>query len=131
MNEAICVSVAVSDQSRGLRKPFLWLALVLLVAVHMALLITNVAAFFVLPFQAPWYVAWPLMTFIWFFSTTRVQCRLTELENHLRRSLGLRLIGGFVGHYLLRPLRRLLGLRQRRTRVVATHTWVVTESGGS
>jgi hypothetical protein len=87
-----------------------WLhtALVAVVAVHAALVLGNVLAFVVLPFEAPWYVAVPLMTFLFFFLTTRQECQMTKLENRLRHRLGKRRIGGFVGHYLIAPLKRRL-----------------------
>lgn len=82
---------------------WLWTAFYSLVTLHIILVIMVVVSFFVLPFLAPWYVAIPCMTFIWFFSTTRVDCQLTNLENYIRRKLGLKKIGGFVGFYFLKP----------------------------
>jgi len=81
-------------------------ALVVVVAAHMALVFANILAFFLLPFLAPWYVAVPLATFLFSFMSTRQECRLTNLENTLRQRLGKPKINGFVGHYLVRPLRR-------------------------
>jgi hypothetical protein len=81
------------------------------VAVHAGLVLANVTAFLVLPFVAPWYVATPLMTFLFFFMTTRQECQMTNLENRLRERLGKRRINGFVGHYLVRPVKRRLGPR--------------------
>ena len=85
-----------------------WAALYALVSSHLALVLGVILSFFLLPFYAPWYVALPLMAFIWFFSTTSVECKLTQLENYIRKRLGLKRIGGFVGHYLVRPSRRLV-----------------------
>jgi hypothetical protein len=79
----------------------------LLVAAHWLLVVGFVLSFVMLPFRAPWYVALPLMTFMFSFTTTRVQCQLTNLENYLRLRLGKRRIRGFVGHYFLRPARKL------------------------
>jgi hypothetical protein len=93
-------------------------ALVLVVAVHMVLLFANVLAFLVLPFLAPWYVAVPLTTFLFFFVTTRQECQVTNLENRLRQRLGKRRINGFVGHYFVRPIKRRLWPRPE----VATET---------
>ncbi len=93
---------------------WLWISFYSLVVFHILLVIAVIFSFFVLPFLAPWYVAVPCMTFIWFFSTTRVDCQLTNLENYIRRQLGLKRIGGFVGHYFLKPARLVLrryGLR--------------------
>lgn len=80
----------------------------LLVAGHGLLVVAFALSFFLLPFGAPWYVALPLMTFMFYFTTTSVECQLTNLENYLRGRLGKRRIRGFVGHYFLRPARALL-----------------------
>lgn len=85
--------------------PPMWLLIsfYLLITLHILLVVAVVLSFFILPFLAPWYVAVPCMTFIWFFSTTRVDCQLTNLENWMRKQLGMKKIGGFVGHYFLKP----------------------------
>lgn len=88
---------------------WMWMAFYVLVFIHIILVLGIVISFFTLPFFAPWYVALPLCTFIWFFSTTKnIGCKLTELENHLRVKLGLKKIGGFVGHYFLRPAKKII-----------------------
>lgn len=80
----------------------------LLVFFHGCLVIGMFFSFIILPFLAHWYIALPLCTFIWFFSTSKmVDCKLTEVENHLRVKLGKRRIGGFVGNYFIRPLKKL------------------------
>lgn len=91
-------------------KPF-WLkpALYFLIAAHAAVVIGVTVAFFLLPFNAPWFIALPLMSFIFFFSTTRVNCRCTDLENNLRKELGMKPIPGFIGYYFLKPLKKLFG----------------------
>ena len=38
-----------------------------------------------------------------------LDCPLTNLENHLRKKLGMKRIGGFVGHYFIKPIRRSRG----------------------
>jgi len=86
---------------------YLWIAFYGLVGAHLTLVFAVIVSFFLLPFYAPWYIALPLMAFIWFFSTTSVECKLTQLENVIRKRLGLKRIGGFVGHYLMRPAKRM------------------------
>jgi len=81
-------------------------ALYLLVITHIFIVVGIIASFFILPFYEPWYVSLPLCTFIWFFSTTRVECKLTKWENDLREKLGMKKIGAFVGHYFFRPFKR-------------------------
>ena len=87
---------------------WVWTGFYALVVAHLLLVLAVGLSFILLPFLASWYVALPLMTFIVFFSTTKVECQLTNAENILRKRLGLRQIGGFVGHYIVRPMRRLL-----------------------
>ena len=89
-----------------------WLLFYMLVIFHFIMVIVVFSAFFVLPFYTSWYVSVPLMTFIFFFSTTRVECQLTNLENNLRKKLGLKRIGGFVGHYFLRPIKTLITIKK-------------------
>ena len=95
---------------------WLWLAFYSLVAFHVLLVTLVFTSFFVLPICAPWYIAIPCMTFIWFFSTTRVDCQLTNLENFMRPSLGMKKIGGFVGHYFLRPTKALWSKKRFRNK---------------
>lgn len=83
-------------------------AFISLVAAHFLIVIGVTAAFFILPFKAPWYIALPLMSFIFFFSTTRVNCRCTDLENHLRKELGMKPIAAFVGHYFIKPAKQFI-----------------------
>ncbi len=78
-----------------------------LVAVHMALIIGMMIAFVLLPFKAEWYIALPLYAFIFFFSSNRVICKLTILENILREKLHMKKIGGFVSTYFVRPAKLL------------------------
>ena len=87
-------------------------AFILIVTLHMILVIGIVTSFLVLPFKEPWYTALPLMVFIWFFSTSNVKCKLTMLENHIRKKIGKKRIGGFVGHYILKPIYAYTGIKQ-------------------
>ncbi|RDJ35165.1 MAG: DUF2784 family protein [Crenarchaeota archaeon] len=84
-----------------------WLkpALYILIVLHFILVCGVGLSFILLPFLASWYIALPLMVFIWFFSTSKVECKLTNLENKWRKELGMKQIGGFVGHYFKKPAR--------------------------
>ena len=86
----------------------LWLTFYLLVTFHAFLVIGMAFSFIILPFAADWYIAIPTCTFIWFFSTSRIECKLTDAENNLRKQLGMKRIGGFVGHYFFRPIRKMM-----------------------
>jgi len=89
--------------------PFLLkIAFYLLVIVHFILVCAISLSFLILPFYADWYVAVPCMAFIFFFATTRVDCQLTNLENKIRVRLGKKRIGGFIGFYMFKPLKRIL-----------------------
>lgn len=81
-------------------KNLLKIALFSVIFTHMVIVILFVASFFFLPFSAPWYVATPLMVFIVFFTTSDVNCQLTNLENTIRKKLNMPEINGFVGHYI-------------------------------
>ena len=74
---------------------------------HMLVVLTNVTAFFIIPFMYHPLIWVPINSFILTVSFTRETCPLTRLENYLRTSLGMSRIGGFIGHYLIRPYRRM------------------------
>ena len=78
----------------------------LVVGLHMVVVVINIAAFFVLPFLHPIWVWMPVNSFIITVTFTREVCPLTRLENYLRTSLGMRRIGGFIGHYVVKPIRK-------------------------
>ena len=82
--------------------------LYLIVSFHIFVIGVNLTAFFVLPFLYPLWVWMPMNSFILTVTFTREVCPLTRVENHLRTSLGLSRIGGFIGHYFVRPVRRFL-----------------------
>ena len=75
---------------------------------HCFVIIVNITAFFVLPFLYPLWVWMPVCSFILTVTFTREICPITRLENYLRTSLGLPRIGGFIGHYFIKPIKRLL-----------------------
>jgi hypothetical protein len=85
-----------------------------LVSFHLCVVFINIAAFFILPFLYPVYVWMPINSFILSVSFTRELCPLTRLENYLRTSLGLPRIGGFMGHYVYRPVKRIFVSRKER-----------------
>ena len=75
---------------------------------HAFVIVVNIAAFFILPFLYPLWVWMPVCSFILTVTFTREICPITRLENYLRTSLGLPRIGGFIGHYFIKPIKRLL-----------------------
>ena len=77
------------------------------VALHVAVVAGNLAAFFVLPFFAPWYVALPVCSFIFRLALVGESCPLTDLENVYREKLSWKPIRTFIGHYMVKHLRRL------------------------
>ena len=84
----------------------LWL---LLVAFHMFIIIGYALAFFSVPFLTPWYIAIPICSFIFLITFSKeIKCPLTNWENNIRIKLGKKRIGGFVGHYFIKPIRKLL-----------------------
>ena len=84
----------------------LWpVALYTVVSFHMFVVFVNVVSFFVLPFLYPLYIWMPLNSFILITVFSRTLCPLTRLENYLRQKVGKPTIGGFIGHYVVRPLK--------------------------
>lgn len=81
---------------------------ILLVVFHMVVVVGNGVAFLVVPFLAPWYIALPICSFIFLISFSKhITCPLTDWENNVRMKLGKKKIGGFVGHYLIKPIRKM------------------------
>ena len=78
------------------------------VSLHAFAVIVNVVAFFILPFYYPLWVWMPLNSFILTVTFTREICPLTKVENYIRTSLGMSRIGGFIGHYFIKPVKKLL-----------------------
>lgn len=86
-----------------------WIKLYLLIVFHVFVVVGNLAAFFILPFKVPFYVALPIMSYIFTISFSRdFTCPLTAAENRLRRKMDLPEIKGFIGHYFVKPYRRLM-----------------------
>ena len=79
---------------------------------HYFVVTVNIVAFFVLPFLYPLLVWMPLNSFILTVTFTREICPLTRLENYIRTSLDMPRIGGFLGHYLVRPVKNFLKSRR-------------------
>jgi len=81
----------------------------LLVIFHLAVVIGNAIAFFIVPFLTPWYIALPICSFIFLVSFSKeIKCPLTNLENEIRIKIGKRRIGGFIGYYVVKPIKKCL-----------------------
>lgn len=89
-------------------RSLLFVSFLFVVVTHVVLMFFMAAAFFVIPFYQPWYVALPLEVFIVRLVFSRSLCPLTELENTIRQKLGYKRIGGFVGNYFVRPIKKLM-----------------------
>ncbi len=89
---------------------FGWFLLWMLIAgVHHVMVLGNLASFFVLPFQAPWYLAFPACFAIIWVVCSPTDCAVTKWENFARANLGWPPIKGFVKHYYVKPVLRALG----------------------
>lgn len=77
------------------------LLLYAVVTFHFGLVLVLASCAVVAPLQAPWYVGLPILVFVaqQFFGN---RCPITNLENRIRRSLGMPEIRGFIGYYILR-----------------------------
>ncbi len=82
--------------------------LYLLIGFHAFVILVNIAAFFILPFLYDLWIWMPLNSFILTVTFTREICPLTRLENKLRTSLGMNRIGGFIGHYFVKPIKKII-----------------------
>lgn len=97
-----------------------WIKLVLVVLIHGIGVIINGIAILVLPIL-PCYMYWIEPTFLSVLLGTCIACALisflirlavapdcpvTNYENKLRKRLGLKRIGGFIGHYFIKPFRK-------------------------
>jgi hypothetical protein len=81
----------------------------LLVIFHLAVVIGNAIAFFIVPFLTPWYIALPICSFIFLVSFSKeIKCPLTNWENEVRIKIGKRRIGGFIGYYVVKPIKKCL-----------------------
>lgn len=78
------------------------------VTFHMAVVIFNILALFIVPFLQPWYIALPIDTLIVNLMFSSVPCPLTRLESKIRKKLGMPEVRFFVGHYIVFPLRKIL-----------------------
>jgi len=87
-------------------------AWMVLVVFHMMVVLGNVASFFTVPFLTPWYIALPICSFILLVTFSPMRCPLTALENNLRKRMGKKPIGGFIGHYILRPIKKRKQLKE-------------------
>lgn len=87
------------------------LLFIAVVVLHLFVIVSNAIAFFVLPFT--WLImGWPfwftvllimpIESLILYLTFNRQPCPLTVWENDLRKKLGLRPIGGFFGHYIIK-----------------------------
>jgi len=96
-----------------MRKVALMYTLMCLVVFHGFILGSNILAFFIVPFMEPFYVSVPIMSLVLVLTFSKViDCPLTAAENHLRRKLGMKRIGGFAGHYFMKPIRRRRGKKE-------------------
>jgi hypothetical protein len=84
------------------------IALYSLITFHCFVVTVNIVAFFILPFLYPLLVWMPLNSFILTVTFTREICPLTRLENYIRTSLDMPRIGGFLGHYMVRPVKKFI-----------------------
>ena len=73
--------------------------LMVVVLVHSIIIFFNMAAFFIAPFETPWYIWLPICTMVGRTLSASGRCPLTLLENKIRERIGMKPIKGFVYHY--------------------------------
>jgi hypothetical protein len=79
--------------------------LILVVIFHIFVVIFNLLAIPYLCIYEPWYVSLPLISFLLRLALVERECPLTYLENMIRSKLGMKRIGTFIGHYIIKYLR--------------------------
>lgn len=82
-------------------KLLIYCSLLLVVVIHYLVVVSNVISCFIIPFIFPWYVAVSIISGIVSLLTTRNSCPLTDLENKLRKKLGMKPIKGFIKAYVI------------------------------
>ena len=81
----------------------------LIAAFHIGLVLAFLAAFFILPFAEPWYVAAPLMGFLGRLVVSRDRCPITDWEDAARKRAGMPpLKGKFFELYFVGPFMKLI-----------------------
>ncbi len=75
---------------------------------HHILAWTLMYALIVCWFYLPFWQAMVLAVTVVRIMTSRDVCIATDLEENLRTKAGMKPLNGFVGHYYVRPFRRLL-----------------------
>ena len=80
----------------------------LIVLAHWAIVLANLGAMIVLPIlcltgDAPWYIVFPLMTWLSVSGCTRIDCPFTRYENKIRKKIGKPPVHGFIRHYFCMP----------------------------
>jgi hypothetical protein len=82
-----------------------------IVLLHWLVVLANGASMIILPIVfltggLPFYIVFPLMTWLFVSGFTRVDCPFTKYENKLRKKLGKPVIDGFIKHYFYAPYKR-------------------------
>jgi len=75
------------------------------VGFHFFIIIANILAIPTLLVTQSWYISIPLATLLINLMGSNIQCPLTKLENRIRKSLGYKQIGGFIGHYFIKYIK--------------------------
>lgn len=84
------------------------ICLIILVILHHAILwCLTITPFICLIFQ-PWYITIFTTVVIIRIGTSRARCIATDFENYLRKKLGFKPIDGFIKHYYLRRIKKLI-----------------------
>ena len=93
----------------------------ILVLVHWIVVLGNLGAIVVLPVlcltgDMPWYIVFPLMTWLSVSACTNINCPFTRYENRIRRKCGKPPVDGFIKHYFYSPYVTEPKKRKRRAK---------------
>ena len=80
----------------------------LVVGFHFFIIFTNLISIPILLFTQSCYISIPISSLLINLMFNHTNCPITAIENKLRIKLGLRPIKGFVGSWILSPIRKII-----------------------
>ena len=70
------------------------------IVLHWAFVLILTVSIPVVLYKGPWYISFPIVSWLINLPRAMIKCPLTELENYFRKQLGLPKIKGFLSHYI-------------------------------
>ena len=84
------------------------MVLFLVIISHHLYIVSLIVSIPMLIFNTPWYVSFPLLTWIFFLGFSQIlDCPWTNLENRYRKKVGKPSIDTFIKNYYVKPYIKL------------------------